>query len=347
MRKLLSIFLISFLVACIFQSIRWTKPENIDVNMWINQARMFGTPDPQQYDFLLGYGHPGGPIIIGIKVFHSVGIHYKAALMLLLTLCNSFGIGLIAVLCYILRKDTIWWIAATLVLSLQWMFDLATPPSALAAILVVLLCIYTLYLYEQYIKINNNFIIVWGVISGILTATRCDIGVLTSGVFLIFLATRFSLRKIGIMALVSVIAFWIFDPYMWYMPYTHVGDLVYKIIFHYDGSLQSHPDIITMLKVSFFTAISIILAVYKRGLSLPTRFVYMLTAMSIVLYTIFLTSSFSVTRYYMPVVFIWETFLPLILFEYIFYIQKKKRLVPQVIVSILLICYSTLYLFLF
>jgi len=48
-----------------------------DADMWGNQAHFVQVGDKKEFNFYAAYGHPGGPVIEGGIMGHSVGIPYE------------------------------------------------------------------------------------------------------------------------------------------------------------------------------------------------------------------------------------------------------------------------------
>ncbi len=315
---LISLFICSFLIAFAFQGLRWKHFNMTDSLMWADQVGYFQSNDPREFDFLEAYGHPGGPIIEGAIVLRRVfGQPPEETILLFVVLANSLTIACVALVCYLLRENLLWSAAATGILALNRLYQYSSPPTALAAPLTVLLCLLSLYLYEKWDRRRLAPLAAWSVVAGILTATRADIGGFCLLSFVVFLCPRLGFKKLVGMTLGAFLVFCVADPFIWFMPFQHVADILYKAFYHYavyqSGRLPlGLLGLISCIAVAgiFLAAASLTLG-EKADRPLPSRFLVTLFGMTIVLFVIFSTSHFSNARYYLPILFIWETLTPL------------------------------------
>ena len=149
-RLILFIFIFSFIVAGFFQWTRWKSFDFIDVYMWSHQAQFVQTGNPEEFNTKEAYGHPGGPLIEGtIAIHQAFNISYDYALIIFISIFNALVIAASCALCFLLRKNNLWWLAVLSALSFNIMYNVATPPTALVSPLIVLLCLLTLYFYEN------------------------------------------------------------------------------------------------------------------------------------------------------------------------------------------------------
>lgn len=298
----------------------------IDSGMWGNEAKYVLLHDSREFDFLQAYGHPGGPIIEGTVVLSSLfNFSYENSVLIFVTLFDSLIIAGICALALTLRKKSLWWIAVFGTVVLNRLYDSATPPTAVATVLVVFLCLLTLYIIEN--KERMWSLALWGGISGLAAATRADIGVFSSAVFLLLLLPSVGWRKIALIIGEAILVFVALDPFMWFMPIRHIQDLIFKMVYHYAEFAPNHLNlslfiVATLLSlISMFLCIQFLLLRKKMSLPLPPFFMGALLLMTGVLYTIFFTSHYQAIRYFLPTIFIWELFLPLFIFSLIDHTQ--------------------------
>jgi hypothetical protein len=337
------IFPFVFIALFLTQWFFWAHIDYLDSHMWGNQAHYFETNNDEQYNTKNAYGHPGGPIIIGVIAIHRIlPISYEDSLNIFLALCNTLTIACISFICYRLYKNTLWWIVPIVSLSIHRSYVIATPPSALVAPLIVLLILFTLYIYKRKESLSTKLFIVWGIIAGISIATRFDIGGFISLATFIFLVAtqKISFRKFLCMASTVILTFVLLDPFMWYMPITHMHDLFYKMIYHYAEftlPIPTHISFLSLFDMSFLAFLSVLFffacfALRKKiTISLPFTYLFFLLGISIILYTIFTTSDYEAGRYFLPITFIWELFLPLFLFTLISQVKIStfKKISPE------------------
>jgi hypothetical protein len=119
----------------------------VDSGMWGHEAQYVLQNDAREFNFLEAYGHPGGPIIEGTIALQTFShLPYDICVLIFVALFDSLIIAGACVLARVLREASPWWVAVLGVLSLNRLYDYATPPTAVATVLVVFLCLLTLYM---------------------------------------------------------------------------------------------------------------------------------------------------------------------------------------------------------
>ena len=337
------------LIAFVLQFIRWDALDMWDRGVWADEARFLMTGDPHEFDFLSGYGHPGGPILEGTIAMHTLtSLPEEFAVQWTMAILNTILIVGVTVLCYKIRQDLFWVGAAFITVSMNWLYQYATPPSGLAAVLVPLVVLMTIYLCEYANGARLTGAALWGVVAGAALATRFDMGVLTSVLFFPFLVRSLGWRSSAMALLVTIAAFVALDPFMWFMPIQHLRDLVHKITYHYADFQQTRLDVGTLCNISLLAGISVLFAVWSvlkrpKDVFVPAVFVWTLLGMTALLYAIFLTAHSQAERYYLPILFVWEILLPLFMLPLIRAPQVRRRVVVPLIIGGL-VCYHLVYL---
>jgi hypothetical protein len=355
------IFISAFLFVCFFQWLTLTGLGIVDLGMWAHQAQYVQTGDQREFNALWAYGHPGGPVIDGTIAIHNIfKISYDNSIVIFLTVFNALISAFICLLCYFLDKDHFWWISILGVLGLDMLYEVSTPPSAVASLLVVLLCLLTLFLYKNKEKINVKTLTVWSLVGGLAVATRADIGSVSVFVFALLLIQTVGWKKIFYTLLGSFTFFCFFDPFMWFMPIQHIRDLLSKVIYHYAEFSPVHMTTLSVVSISSFAIVSIFLSVVlifmrKKIQSIaPPAFVLTLIAMTVALYAVFLSANYKAPRYFMPIIFIWEIFLPSFIFSLVSNInfdflptpqkQEQAKKITKIFVMAILIGYPLIFL---
>lgn len=315
------IFALIFTFSCIIQGYIWSNLQYFDENMWAYQGEYLLTNNPEAYNSNYAYGHPGGPIIEGVILIHGlIDSTNQRALHIFLTLFNSLIIASIAFFCYKLRKKTLWWIVAPLCLALNNLYIYGTPPSIVVSLLITLLSLITIYLYEKE-KLQTKDILLFGIISGLSIATRFDIGGIMTFTFIIILFKKINYKKLILLCGITGITFIIFDPFMWIIPIKHIHDIFQKIFYHYKEFNPTHLTLLQITGISGIAFLSMIFGLFfiiiKKDIISPLKkyFLNILLITTVLLYTLFLTSHYQAERYFMPMIFIWETLLPLFIFK--------------------------------
>jgi hypothetical protein len=317
------IFIGACILSALFLGIRWSELDFKDADVWAEQVHLIQTTPPENFHTLDAYGHPGGPIIEGAIAFQKLlGVSAFHAVLIFMTLIHSFLIASICSLCYVLRKNMLWVIAVFGMLSLHRLYYYTTPPSALASLLFVFLALLTLYICEKK-TLQPKLLVLWGVVLGILVATRIDTGIIAGVFFLAVLIYSFGLKKVWIPLLSSFATFVIGNPFMWFAPIQHISYLIsYLIDHHADYKIAKIPllilfDINILTLVSVFFATIFLISPKKLESPLPRIFIVYFLLVSTGIYAIILTADYQAPRYLQPVIFLWEILLPLFLFNLI------------------------------
>lgn len=311
------VFIFSLVIACVLQF--WTIREfgMYDFGMWAKQAEYVETGDLNQFDHLLAYGHPGGPIIEAVIGLHRLGLSYEDALRLFMIVFGGFAIASITLLCFLLKRDEKWWWPIVLVvLCFNNLYYLSTLPSIIVSFATAFLCLLSLYIYEKE-KTNAGFLTLLGFTIGLAVSTRADIGTVMSIVCLAFIKSKINWQQIFYTIMVAGVSFILFDPFMWSIPIKHIGDLWFKFFYHYTEFTVSKLGWFKILQISLLAMSSMILAgIFTFSGSriqspLPRRFIWVLLFTTAVLYVVFMTSKYQAVRYFLPIITIWHIFLPL------------------------------------
>jgi hypothetical protein len=321
------LFVGALCVACLGQGFVFFSVGILDEAIWSDQARFVEAGRPEQYNAAHAYGHPGGPVILGtIAVHHLAGISYEMALPVFLTLFNSVVIAAIATLCCTLRPDSLWWLAVLGTLSVDKLYPVSTPTSAVVGPLLVLLSLITLRIVDQKL-VSWRWLAGWSLVAGLAVATRFDIGSITTACLFAVLVSvmrpTLGWRLLAGMVAAACAVFVACDPYMWHMPVQHVGDLFGKAALHHQTFTRNRLDlgeVASLSSLAFLGLAFTLLGQTVPGLArktLPAVFVWALLSLTVLLYGIFLSASYQAVRYFIPIVFIWQAFLPLQLFDLI------------------------------
>lgn len=338
MKRLL--FIATFAFVCLFQGIWWAHMGMYDDQIWGDEAMYVETANPHEFDANKGYGHPGGPVIIGTSLAHSAThLTYKDSMYVWLTLLDAVLISLVAVLCFMLRRNLLWCAVVVAFLTVHPIYLATTPPSVVASLFAVLLALWTLYIYEGN-DMRRAALAGWAVLAGLLVATRWDIGLLASGIFGLLLLPRLGITRAAGIAAAAFLVFAASDPFMWFIPVQHLSDLFFKIWYHYDVIAVGHLPPGDIIGVSLLFPFSIILALAslrKPASPLPPLFIAALLAIAGIIYSLVLTAHYQALRYLQPAIILWEVFLPMLFFWHIRNEGLPKWLIP--IMAAALICY--------
>lgn len=336
--------LVSFIIVFFAQLFVWQSGFVYDKGWWAKQGQYVLEGDNRQFNSARAYGHPGGPVIIGMVLANTLfdAPFNSNTLPYVLTFLNAVVGSAIALLCFSLRKN-LWWLATTFILATHRLGFKSTPTSSLSSFLLVLFMMLTFYIIENREKFGLKLIFSWSLVAGALTATRFDIGGFMSLVFFGLLVRFVGFKKALLAGLGAVYIFVLLDPFMWSRPLIHLADLFRKIFFHYSGEISSALYLRDLFEFSAITFVSISLFIYfavkeKDRLPIPPVLGWTLFGVTIFLYNVFLSANYKAVRYFMPIILIWETLLPLFLLS-IDTNKWKSALTPRVVVIILVLAY--------
>ena len=343
------VFYGAVLCAVSIQLILFSDPGQIvDMTMWGAQVEWFAAGDPQMFDQRMAYGHPGGPLIEGGLFLHALGIPYKSTMAILMVVLDSLLIAGITTLMFVLRRNVYLAAAVLGILLFEPLYLEASPPSLLATLLATFLTLYTVLLYERRSPQPFLSFLGWGAVAGGLVATRVDIGAAFVGVSAFLLLMRYGLRAVLGAFTSAFVTFWILDPFMWFMPWSHIMGLREKITVHYTGSLVSDHSYLTLF-LGYATpalvglALGIFFVLWRRSAPPVDRTILLsYIGMTLAVSALLFSSQFGAIRYFMPVFFLWEVLLPLFLLHLCHLLPLREharalllqRGVPAIVLSI-------------
>lgn len=342
------VFIFSFVIACVLQGFIFIKFSMADFNMWARQGEYIQTGNPIQFDFLQAYGHPGGPLIEGVVFIREIfGFSYQNSLMTLMIILGGLAVAGASVISYLLTKNNWWWPIVLVVLSTNWLYVCSTPPSTVVSLYIPFLFLFSLYIYKKE-EIKNSFLVWWSLLAGFTMATRVDIGGFMIICFLICLKPKISWRQALWLSLGAGASFVLFDPYMWFMPIQHLGDLLFKIIYHYDEFVPSKISLSSVLTFSIFSLVSMFFAfvflfIEKKSL-IPKRFIYVFLIATLILYTIFLSANYQAPRYFIPIINIWQMILPSFVFSLTSNLKPSLERTVNIFLIVILILFPISFL---
>ncbi len=292
-----------------------------DSYMWADQVLYFKTNDVKQYDFLLAYGHPGGPIIEGTIVFNlfSNSDYHESLLAFILFLVSIITL-LISYLVFKIKNNLGITIIIFLILSTSFFREYLTPTSYLATYLFILQGFYSLYLFKYRTFFKFKDVLSFSLLSGLIMATRIDIGMIGTFFFGLFLLSRISMRDFIYFIFLTIGSFILFNPYMWYMPLQHISDLAYKFIYHYeffDERQISYIEILNYSKYALFSFLLFLsLFLIKNKAIISFKFYLYLSFLTLFSFIIFFSSKINEIRYFVPILLFWESLIPFGIYDF-------------------------------
>lgn len=301
--------------------------------MWADQTQYVLEGNSGQFNFDNAYGHPGTTIVLGTASLRwLLKLPFLDALYLFMTLSSVVLIVVAFGLSYKLWRNKYWAVVVGFILVGQKAYEYATPPSIIGSLLAVNLALVTLLIIGGKSKFN----LIWGLLAGLLVATRFDVGVVIAGAFLFGAFLKVGWNATLKMTVVLLLIFILANNFMWKMPIQHLRDLVYKIAYHY----SEYPAVtkVAWLDLANFyfpaiasVALGIVFIMLRKKYSSPLPFYFILTLLGITfgLGFVFLTARYQSIRYFLPLNLIWQVLLPVFVFSFISQFYKLSSMARQ------------------
>ena len=323
MRSTGHLFLATLLVAFLLQSLLWRTVHFVDERLWVSTVVAVagdlssGNRSPTLADYIdtqLGMA----PSFIAALAYLG-GSTGAVSLKTSVALLNALSIAGIVVVCKRLRPDSLWWLAAGAIATGHALYVYATPPDAVMAPLMTLLVFATLLVHEHHHTLPYWMPLILGATAGLGLATRLPDTVLLSMPLLMFLLPTVGVRYI-VLILVSAGATAIAtNPLLWFVPLLHTWHILARSAWQFNhGPVPGATDLglvdfllytpLTVLAV-FFT---VLCAVLGRMHILPFRSsLLVLITITGVVSAVLLSAAFQTLRYFFPLIWMWDTILPL------------------------------------
>lgn len=314
MRRAFAVYLIAFLMAFVFQWLLWNTLDAVIDGTW------FWEPAITEMSHALpplnatnqGYAeppllYPGMTILLPASALVRAGVQPDISLRIVLAVLVSLFTALAALLAYMLRPDSLWWIATVLILGVTRVYQHATPASVGITALLPCLALAFIAAYERR---SWKWYTVLGLISGVCLSTRIDISAAVSGSMLLFLLFRDWRKSIaaGAVALGTLV---LLDPYMRIAPLTHL-----RTIFENAAALEAthqlslvSPLTVTLLPLGI---VGFLLGAFLDGrapnlLGISRPAAHFLLGLTAVLAIALVWSPYRETWYFFPLLSLWAT----------------------------------------
>lgn len=319
------IFLGVFLTSLLVQGHVWSTSDYVDNKLWVPAVAQLATstlPTPDQPT----YGYPATTLLLPGSMLVRQGIAPRPATTTTIVVLLSLFIALAALVAYLLRPQSPWWLAVAAIMVLSRVYPDATPPSALATASIPLICLLVLYAY-QHRKESLPFIAL-GLVGGVSLATRIDITTLVLGFGLLFLCLR-SFKKTVLSGVIALATFCAVDPYMYTHPIAHVLAIYAKIHSFSNSGPIGWPfkRLIKTFPLAFLTFVLgiVLLGAHKLVRPLRSYLIWVIT-ITVVIFGILLSSFAHPDWYFFPLLMTWQILSPVLLFVLIEGDHSDKKL---------------------
>ena len=320
------VFGVVFVACVLVQGWVWTGKWALDHRVFVEGVHRYAAGRPVDHRHSV-HQYPATTLLVPAGALAAAGLSDDRALRLTMSFLISLVAALTAAAAFLIRPKTPWWAFVAWLLVFQPLYTLATPPTALLALLAAYFALLVLLARERN-AYSLPMLAGIGVCGGAMLATRLDI----SGVFLaaatLYLASKraAALLAIPIFALAS---FFFFDPYLVFSPIEQVSYIIKMIFFHalYLGSTNAIDSIVYS---SLFGVVSLVLAGIllssRRLQSLPPDFALFLMAVSMVITLVLFAGRHHPPWLFYPAYLVWELLLPLIVMDGIRALPEKGTL---------------------
>ncbi|MFA6458954.1 MAG: hypothetical protein WCV79_00970 [Candidatus Paceibacterota bacterium] len=287
----------------------------IDGELWGGVVEYIDTGDMLQFDLSYEYT-PMAPILYSAAALDNFGFTPYTSLIITLGILDALIISGITLLAYIMRPDNYWYIAVLGLLSFNHLYESATPPSAAASLLGAFLFMLCLYAYERKKPISREFVLLWTFLAGLLLSIRIEIGALIIATCAFLLVSIVGPKRTLLMVGGAVVLLFCLDPFMWTGPFEHISNILSQYIKFHDLGTGGAFYPFNLFSVSVMAFLSMALAIVgilllpKSEQALPHRLLLVLFGLSVIFYSVLLTSDSQPPRYFLPIVLLWQTLLP-------------------------------------
>jgi hypothetical protein len=328
------VFLISLLLSLVSHGVYWRHLDDaIDQDNWIREMKAFHETSLSDQRGSLYYGYPATTILGSASFLARIGIPPAQAFPGIMVMGISLPIALSAMLCYLLRPKSLWWVGALGLMVTSQLYYGSTPPSAIVSAYSTLLILYALYIYEKK-KDDIRTSILFGSIAGISLATRLDISLIVLFFLCLFLLPVIK-RNVVTVLCAAFVVFVLCDPYMQVFPIQHVQDIFHKIIYHTSlersSTIPFSQILLTVPLSTMGLVASILLILFPRVVppSVPRRFlVFIVFACVSVSISLVVFSTYRPAWYFYPLLQIFEVLFVLYLLDALVLIRRIWAIWP-------------------
>jgi hypothetical protein len=294
----------------------WQKISIIDQGAWVDRVAQFKsdyTTWPIEIKLEHYSGHPGMAAIVIAAGWQGVGASPLLGLQLALASILATVATAVAYLTKILRPRSWWWVAASGMIVLHPLYPQASPTNAVFAATVAAFWLALLGLKEQ-----RDWRVVAGLLLGLAAATRFSETFLLLGPAMLWLSWHLKLRRSWRVAATGIVTWLALDPLLWLAPKDHIAHMLWRTQLHAQTigvqAIQPVDFLLFSPLVIFALALAIYLLIQKKlPLPMAPSYLLFLLGSSLLASSVYLQAQSQSLRYFLPLIFVWESFLPLLL----------------------------------
>ena len=329
--KYIYIFLGTLLISLIVQGSLWRYSPFTDQDIWMQRIAYFAEDsrnnitalDQQRYS-----EHPGMPAVIIGSLAYNAGFPLAGSLIGSMSLFISLSIAGAAALAKKLYPDNWWWLGSSGLMIFNPLFYRASPTDAVVSPLVVLIMMLVLLHFKKRNVITHSETLLLSLCIGLALATRIHITLLIAIPALGFMAIYLSAKRAIITSLGALLWAYLFIPLIWFKPEIFLRETFIRHLGFFSGSaFQADvlPNVISLRRLALHAPLTIIsicfivlLMLYRQTSTLGGwKFITIMLVSSLIPAGFILLSKLQSYRYFSPLFFLWEAFLPLWLIKFI------------------------------
>lgn len=328
-------FLLLLLVSLIIQAALWRNTVILDVHPWSHLVTSLAKWDDGVFnEFTQGY--PNTPVLmLAVTAYRLFGIPAEAAFAGALAVIIATLAALTGMICYYLRPNILWWVAAPLMLSFNSLLPSATPPTAVVAVALVPLALFALLLLEnKYHSLPRRQALLFGALFGFCVASRFDFALAIGLPLVVAIASRRGWHMIGWIVLSTLVSFLVLDPFMWFMPAQHLTAMVHKLSYHAlhytDGKRLAYAALPQYIAFGLFgVALAVCSAIVPKLRVVSRLFLGVMFAVTFGLTIGLSLSAYQPIWYTLPSVVFWEIMAPLFILNFARYFTPPPQIANQ------------------
>jgi hypothetical protein len=332
------IFLSTFSVSMFAQLYLWRNVDRIiDKLIWmdaINTVSKGGIIGP---DSLL-YGYPAFTIISIGKFLLSFGFDETVAIRFILIFFLAIGTAGICCLAYIIKPSKPWWFACLGIIIFSPYFENATPPSIIIPCLISVIFLIVLLLKNKEIRDDTLILCILGFVCGLALSTRIDISAAVCFAIAVYLIPSIG-KRILIPISLAFIVFSLFAiSFQGSVPGYFIGSLI-KSNQAFGGYFGNTGNVFLLIldemSLVLFSVFLGVLIYLRKSISFqfPRSYFVWLFISSLGIIIALLFSSYHPQWYFIPVILIWELFIPLFLFTLSDHIFGSEKSIKNTVIT--------------
>ncbi|MBI5457532.1 hypothetical protein HY971_02285 [Candidatus Kaiserbacteria bacterium] len=302
------------------QIVFWLTFPVADENWWATDAAKIAVGTPLTSEDVT-YVHPGTTIIYPMAGLIYEGANPRTAVRIVMAEFAAICIAIVSALAYILRPQSLWWLATALILVPDLRLLHGTPPSTAAALLTVVFVLLLLYAGKTRHLGGYKPMLYLGICSGFLLATRVDTGAFLLATSLPFLVYMFR-QRVLVLFLTTMLTLFALDPYMWTDPVAYLSSIPEQMFANKAlvGIEILIPFLLTFPFAILSVAVSLIVVCrqfFRPGDSearVPLDVYFWFLGATALFTALLAPLAFHPIRYFMPFYLAWDILLPLWLF---------------------------------